>query len=82
MVNFQHCIYFLQDNINQFLRVCKSEFGLKGDQLFEAVDQEDPQKRQGSTRELEDQIAEDRRIRNVSIVFVELLSYMISSISK
>ena len=63
----------LQDNVNQFIAACKNGFGMKGGQIFEATDLEDPTRRhmsQGDTQHHQD---DNRKIRNVSEAVVCLV---------
>lgn len=55
----------LQDNVNQFIAACKNGFGMKGGQIFEATDLEDPAHRRTSEDDMQQHQDGDRKIRNV-----------------
>ena len=55
----------LQDNVNQFIAACKNGFGMKGGQIFEATDLEDPAHRRVSQADMQHHPERDRKIRNV-----------------
>ena len=55
------------DNINQFIAACKNGFGMKGGQIFEATDLEDPTHRRMSQGDTQHHQDDNRKIRNVAV---------------
>ena len=51
--------------MNQFIAACKDQFGMKGGQIFEATDLEDPARRRASLANMQNHPEGDRKIRNV-----------------